>query len=254
MRRILKQILYGTLYLAVFGGIAAGIYFGFLRPAPSCADGKLNQQEEEIDCGGAYCEDCALRKLKPITALPVQFFGADTATTIFLQLQNPNLNYGAERLDFDIKFFDRAGNNFKTLSDSTFIYPGEIRALVFPAQAIEFTRVARAEFVGRNFVWKKAADFARPAADAREVRTRLEGEGVVVEGVIQNGNLYGLSRVTASAIIANKQGFFVNASKTFVADLGPREERFFKIFLPVDGAERGNIDPARTRVYLEVIR
>ncbi len=253
MSRILKQILYGALYLAILGVISAGLYYGFLKPAPSCFDEKLNQEEEEVDCGGPNCADCALRRLAPISS-SVQFFGVDGRTTIFARLQNPNLNYGASVLDYKIRFFDGAGSLVATIDDSTFIYPGEIKAIVIPGQELSPASIARAELEVGDTTWVKAANFSRPPADTREISTQPEGLGIAVTGVVQNKNLFGLDRANLSAVISNRNGFFVNASKTFVADLAPREERFFKIFIPVSKDELPTIDPSRTQVYLEIIK
>lgn len=253
MTRVLKQILYGLFYLVIFSGLTAGVYFAFLRPAASCFDNKLNQNEEEVDCGGP-CADCALRRLKPVRVLPVQFFGGDSLTTVLLQFQNPNLNYGADRLDFEARLLDRAGSVIRSIADRTFIYPGEIKTIVLPGVETPFFAVTRGEVSLANISWKKAEEFSRPSVDTREIKTVPEGAGIAITGVVQNKNLFALNRAVISAIISNKNGLLVNASKTFVADLAPREERFFKIFVPVARDEQSDIDPSRTSVYVEVSR
>lgn len=253
MRRVIKQFLYGFLYLSIFSGIIAVIYIGFLRPAPSCIDGKLNQGEIEIDCGGPNCSDCALRSLKPITG-SVQFFGGDSDATAFIRIQNPNLNYGAGEFDYDIKLFNRTGDNFRTLSGKTFIYPSDVKAIILTSLDIDYSDIARAEFYADNFIWKKTSDFIKPDMDSREVSAKSSGNGIAVEGVVQNKNLFPISRVVVNAILINKQGLFINASKTFVADIKSREERYFKIFIPVAGDELQSVDFSGTKIYLEVIR
>lgn len=252
VNRRVKQLLYGLFYLSILTLIMGGIYL-WVRPAPSCADGKLNQKEEEADCGGP-CVPCEIKRLKAIRALPPQFFSVNGRATVMLEFQNPNSTYGAKLFRYEVNIYDRDGATLKSLVDSSFIYPGEVKLVVIPALEIDPRTIARGETLIQNPSWEPAEKFSRPAVETRETVTIPEGTSLAVQGVIRNGNLFSLSRVNIASVVSDKSGFFVNASKTFVADLKPFEERFFKITVPLAPGEAQTIDPKRTRIFAEIIK
>jgi hypothetical protein len=252
MPRVLKQLFYGLFYFAILALMAGGVYW-WLAPAPSCFDNKLNQSEEDVDCGGP-CLSCEVKRLRAIKALPLQLFGLNGRTTILLELQNPNLNYGAHQFNYEIGLYDPAGNLLRSIKDASFIYPGEIKTIVIPALEIDPRLVGRGEVKISNPLWEPIVKFAKPIVETREIVTRVEGPGVAVQGVVRNGNPFALARLNISAVVINKNGLLVNASKTFVADLKPFEERFFKISIPLHSGEAAEVDSKRTRVFAEIIK
>lgn len=254
-RRLTKQFIYGFFYLLILTGITAGVYFGFLKPAPSCTDGKLNQNEEEVDCGGPNCADCALRHLKPLKVLPIELFPlGDNNSTALIQIQNLNLNYGASKFAYDLNFYDASGNVVNTITDESFIYAGEIKNIVLAPLDINLKNISRSELKARDFVWQKPDIFERPDMNAREVATKIESTGFAVQGVVQNKNSYSIDQAVVSAEVFNNTGLPIGASKTFVADLTPFEDRFFRIFIPATKDDLKNIDIKLTRVYIEARR
>ena len=67
--RFLRRLIFGVFYLAVFGGLSYSIYLLGIRGGASCFDGRQNQSELGVDCGGS-CVSCELKNLSPIS-----FFG-----------------------------------------------------------------------------------------------------------------------------------------------------------------------------------
>ena len=60
--RLLKQFLYGFFYLAILVSLIWLVYSFEFKPAPNCFDGKKNQEETGIDCGGS-CISCEVKAL-----------------------------------------------------------------------------------------------------------------------------------------------------------------------------------------------
>lgn len=252
--RILKQFIYGTFYLVTLGFMAASVYLAYFMPAPTCFDNVKNQYEEETDCGGP-CIPCAIRKLQPIKTSPIQLFdtGLQT-TTLLVELQNPNLDYGASHLAYTVTLYDAANTMLASFNGDTFLYAGEVKPLVFPALEVPFRAVARSAFAVRETAWLNARDFPRPDVAVREVVTKRDGKTAVVEGVVQNKNSYGFKQMVISGITLNKTGLFAGASRTIVYDIQPFEERFFKIVIPLLDADAAQLDAARTRVFTDARR
>lgn len=241
-------------YLVTLGLIGGSVYFAYFKPAPTCADNIKNQYEEEADCGGP-CVPCAIRKLQPIKTSPVQLFdtGLQT-TTLLVELQNPNLDYGASHLAYTVTLYDAANAPLLTFNGDTFLHAGEVKPLVFPALEIPFRAVLRSEMVFRDTAWLSARDFPRPEVVVREVVTKRDGKTAIVEGVAQNNNPYGFKQMFVSGVAINKSGLFAGASKTTIQDIQPFEERFFKIVIPLLDADAAQLDAARTRVFVDARR
>lgn len=252
--RIVKQFAYGTFYLVTLGLIGGSVYFAYFKPVPTCLDNVKNQYEEEADCGGP-CIPCAIRKLQPIKTSPVQLFdtGLQT-TTLLVELQNPNLDYGASHLAYTVTLYDATNAPLLMFNGDTFLHAGEVKPLVFPALEVPFRAVARSEFTVRETAWLNARDFLRPDVAVREAVTKREGKTAVVEGVAQNKNSYGFKQMFVSAIAFNKTGLFSGASRTTLQDIQPFEERFFKIVIPLLDSDAAQLDAARTRVFVDARR
>ncbi len=252
--RIVKQIVYGMFYLLSLGLIGGSVYLGYFKPAASCVDKVKNQSEEEVDCGGS-CVACAIRKLKPIKVLPLQLFDiGNNTSSVLVELENPNLNYGASHLAYTVTLYDGTNGTLTSLNGDTFLHAGEVKTLVFPALEVPFRNITRGEFTIRDLAWLAAEEFPRPNIEVREVVTKREGKTAIVEGVVQNNNSYGLHQAIVSAIAMNRAGLFADASRTVLADIQPFEERFFKIVIPLLDADAATLDTARTRVTVDTRR
>ena len=93
--RFLKQFIYGVLYLGILSGLSYGVY-AFVVRQPNCTDGRQNQGESGIDCGGP-CTSCELRQLKPIEIRSARVFTAEQAKhakTIVLSEKELFISFG----------------------------------------------------------------------------------------------------------------------------------------------------------------
>lgn len=252
--RFLKKFLYGALYLLILSAIGAGIYFRFLRPTPTCFDNTLNQGEQEIDCGGP-CASCALKALKPPKVLLSQIFQvSDAATTALVQIQNPNPTYGASRFNYSLIFYDAAGKTIFSVNDVSFIYPGETRTLVFPNLEVAFSRIAHIDFALSAINWVPGTALARPEVEAAYSGAKLEKNQVSIDGIARNKGSAAIAAAAISAVIVDKNGFYINASRTVVNGISPYGSATFKIFIPVAPAEAKRLDLAKTKLSVEAAR
>lgn len=265
--RTAKQILYGSGYLALIFLIAAGIYFIWLKPAPSCFDGRRNQNETGIDCGGV-CSDCELKILKPFEVNTVKYFPADGKTAIVAEIKNSNSAYGANYFEYRAEVYGRNGEKIKSMARSSFIYAGEIKNL-FETIDVEFKNVKKAEISldADSVRWAPSGDFSRPSIQTRDLKIqRLPGENVSLTGFVKNSNAFGLSRARIIGFLFNSVGLMAAVSKTEIEKLPAFGEEPFKIFFPANIAFKNlaststqifnltEIDPQRMQVYVEAAR
>ena len=246
-RRLRKQILYGAFYLLVFALIWGGIYFLFLKPAPSCYDKVKNQDEVEVDCGGVCSGVCSTVKIKPLeSVVQILTLRPDAEhMSLFAQINNPNLDYMAKSFIYNFSLYDSSDKVVKSFRGSSFIYPGEAKYILVPNfPNIDFSRVG---FTAESPEWvssKEASGAPNLALVGAQVNMK-EGK-LVVEGNIVNKDVIVVGSVLALATFTGDLGQIAGVSQTEVADLSPGETRAFSIVHP--NIER--VDLAATKIFL----
>jgi len=118
-------VIFGTLAIII------GIYILFNLPEPSCFDGKLNQDEEDVDCGGV-CEPC-ISNPKEIVVLWNRVFEMEEGVyEAGALVENPNLFYGMPVLKYTFKLFDANNILVSVKEGHTFLNPREKFIILTP--------------------------------------------------------------------------------------------------------------------------
>lgn len=237
MSRTLKQIIYGFFYLVIIAGIVYGGYIIFRETAPTCSDGRQNQGETEVDCGGPACTSCAIKRLQPI-ATKLEYFPIGGNTSVVLTLSNPNLDYGAASLTYVINFYDSGRKLIFSLAKDSLIYPAEAqKTIIEPNLKFNYLQVSgQPEIIISNISWKPLTEFVMPKVQTRQIQTSVIGSQVTVSGILVNRESTGLSKATVGLLVYQQQpaaNRLIGASKTVLQTLKPFEERSFKITLPL---------------------
>ena len=231
----LKRFIYGIMYLIIFGGLGYGIYAVTLQPAPSCFDNKQNQGETDIDCGGSNCQPCDAKNFQPINIAPVALINVGgTSLSAVIRLSNPNTSYGANKFTYTLKFFDSNGTIVDSVTNDSFIYPGEIKTIIEAGLNIDPGLVSSASVEVSNLSLKSIADFALPKIQTRDIKIELRHQDslAVISGVLVNQNAFVLSQAVINVVIANELGVKVGASKTLAENIQPFTEQQFRISVP----------------------
>jgi len=232
-KRLVKQILYGAGYLAVFFFILFIIYLFWLKPAATCFDSRQNQGELGIDCGGP-CPACEIKTLIPPESSWIKYFPADDQTILAVEIRNLNLNWGADYFSYTFDIYGDGGVKIKSLTKNSFIYSGEIKYLFEPVE-INFKNIKDVGISFSDIRWKSAKEFPKPSLQVREIKTEStarDGAGVIISGFITNNNAFGLSKVRIIGFLFNQSGAQINASKTEFENIKAFEEKPFKINFP----------------------
>lgn len=240
MSRTLKQIIYGFFYLVIIAGIVYGGYLVVRETAPTCNDGRQNQGETEVDCGGPNCVSCVIRHLKPI-APKLEYFGVGNNTSVILTLSNPNLDYGADSFTYTINFYDSTHQLLFSLVKDSFIYPAEAQKMIVePNLKFNYLQVSgQPELTISSVNWKPLTEFSMPKVQTRQIQTSVVGSQVTVSGILVNRESFGLPRAVVGLLVYQQQpaaNRLIGASKTVLQTLKPFEERAFKIIVPLSAA------------------
>lgn len=256
MSRFIKQIIYGVFYLAILAGIVYAAYWLAVGLKPSCFDNRLNQGEEDVDCGGS-CLPCELKNLQPLRT-QVQIFGVDGGTSALITIANPNLNYGARSFVYKLNFYNASKQQIFSLSKESFIYPAEAQKFILePNLKVNFaTTFGDPELILENFDWRPVEEFSEPKTQIRQTTTEISGRQIIVNGLLSNRESFSLSRAGVGVLVyqnlPNGETALIGISKTVLQDLKPFEERSFKIIVPV--AEILKLSDIDTVIVTEALR
>ncbi len=251
--RLVKQLLYGALYILIIFIIFWLIYILFLKPAATCFDKIKNQGETGIDCGGP-CSLCEITQLKPLAvdwamALPAR----ENEISVLAGIANPNSDFGAQTFSYQFKIIGPFGALLKTVESQSFIYSGEKKYLLEPSLKINFKDISRVELSinKESVVWKSKTELAKPDLDTLSYKTEIINGNATVKGILQNKNPLSISQVKIVAILYNSQGSSIlNASYTTLTDLKGYEQRAFVIEFP-KGDWIKQLAPSKTEIFIE---
>ncbi len=251
--RSAKQIIYGALYLIFWGGLATVVYYGFLRPAPSCFDKIKNQGEEGIDCGGPCAKSCGLQAVKPIDVVgQVSILTLDARhVSLFAQISNPNINFAAQNFHYVFSLTDTQGQAQSITGDS-FIYGGEVKYLIVPNVSLsQSANSLSAALKTSNEEWGGSEKLPGPARlVVQGIAAQTPPVGVTLDGRVVNSDTVLFPRVNLVAIFFGKSGQTIGVSQTVVDNLSPNESRPFSILHP----PLLYLDAAATRIFAYALR
>ncbi len=96
MSRVFKRIIILGIVFSFHAILFGGVYFIFFRVAPTCVDGKQNQNEQGVDCGGVCVNACFVAvTTKEIQIQNVSFVaGGENQYDVVAVVKNPNESMG----------------------------------------------------------------------------------------------------------------------------------------------------------------
>ncbi len=229
--RGIKQIIFGLIFLIVAVLILWGIYSLFLKPAPTCFDNVQNQGETGVDCGGP-CVPCAIKSLKSIqvdSGWPKVFQTTASSSGVIAEVYNPNPDWAAKYFDYQFTIKDQFGNVLQTISGNSFIYGGELKYIIEPNVNVPVGQITSSDLSISNPQWVSASDYQKPDVEVQSVQTD-KSNSVFVSGKVVNRSELNFNNVSVYAIVYNKNGDFLAASKTIVDNLAKFDSKDFKVY------------------------
>lgn len=177
----------GTVTILLFA-VALPTFF-VVYDAPSCTDGKLNQEEIGTDCGGPCAVLCKADALGLVTKWQQSFKVKNGIYNSVAYVENPNLDSGIDEISYRFKLYDSQNILIYEKTGKTSIPPKKIFG-IFEDNISTGSRIPAHtlfEFLGTP-VWEK--------------RLGSEPSLVISDKIIASQN--GLPRLTA--LISNKSG------------------------------------------------
>lgn len=252
--RIFKLIIYGLLYLIIIIAVIFGLYILVMPDNSSCFDGKQNQGETGVDCGGP-CDLCEIKDLIPIQVSNIDIFDiGDGMSSILLEFRNPNHSFGAYVYEFDLVLYSSTNEILYQQEISTLVYPSEVKRMVLPKVKVEAGRVFRSETLLKELEWAPVLDFFNPSSQIRELRVQLlSPDKLLITGILKNDNQFFVSKAYVNAVVLNKNRQVVGLSRTVATSLSPKQERFFQVTM-IPFVEATEDDLLKPQLSIELIR
>lgn len=251
-RRIIKRLMIIVVYLAVVASIAAGLYF-LLRTKPTCTDGKRNQGEEGVDCGGpcAKCEE--MPKIENIQILQKALIPAGPGKyDVLVKIRNPNTLFGVARLDYSLDFLSREGLIIEKKDGSSFILPAQTKYTFEFNVALERKPESFALNV-KSFQWQRFSEFEEPDIAVYGKEFNLPGgtrEPARLKAKIQSRSNYDFRKITTKVILKNTTDLPIAINQTDSNDVRVNEER--EIIFNWNTALPENVDLENIEIEPEV--
>lgn len=238
MQRQTKRITIVFIYVFILTLFFVGVFFLFFYQKPSCVDGKLNQNETGIDCGG-QCSLYCLADLasQPLVVSDVETLAYTTSSSDALgTVANKNPKAALKSANYTFTLYDQAGKILAEQKGTFSLLPLESRILTALGLEVAQSAVVRTELTISNEEWIAFTDFTEPP-NIRVVNQQFEllsGDAsfAEVKGLVQNESPYDIRRLSLVVVFRDSKGTPLSINRTTMNTLGPGEERDFRLVWP----------------------
>ncbi len=226
-QRAIKRAVIMLVYIIIISGIGAGAFYLF-RTQPTCSDGKLNQGEEKVDCGGPCQKYEEIPKIENAQILEKSLIPAGSNRyDALVKIKNPNSLFGIENLGYTFNFLDASGKVIGQREGTSFLLPAETKYIfVFNLDLAE--KPDSVDFRIKSYRWQKFSDYEEPniASYQKEFSFISGGPGFAqLKLKIQNKSGYDFKKITTKAVLRDRQGSPVAINETNNNDVRINEER-----------------------------
>ncbi len=213
-----RQLLYGTIVsLVILGVLGSYIYFTFFNKAPTCFDRKQNGEEQGIDCGGNCVTACRNQVIaEPIVLWARPFVVAHGLTNLVAYLQNPNVNYVGNSVEYLFRVYDKKNVLIGTRVGRVTIPPVKNFAIFEPAFDSGETEPVKAFFeFDEPITWLRFSSF-KPEFYISNTALSSENTSPRIDAMIENKTINRYKNVPVVVIVYDKEGNAIASSKTVI--------------------------------------
>lgn len=244
--RFAKQFLYATFYLVLWILFFGAIYGLFFRPVASCFDGKQDQGETGVDCGGPCATACTMG-VQPPAVLGVNVFATSPTTETFLaQIANTNANLAAQYFEFSFELVNASGTVLQSFPGASFLYNNEVKYVALVNQPVGSTTAASdasATWIlaipTSTTEWVASSSFGpAPLLTVENVATVVSSStagatgSVLATGEVANSDTITFTNIFVIAVFKDANGNPIAASQTEIDSVAPDQTEPFSVSYP----------------------
>lgn len=234
--RTRKRIIIGIFYLALFLTISYLLYLPF-KPPETCSDGRKNQNEIGIDCGGV-CVSCQAEPVLDdivVTETTWVSGGNGNKFDLVAKISNPNNDYGASFLTYVFQAKNSSGVVFFEKSGTSFILPKEEKYIVAISVPL-LESPSNISVVLSDVGWEKFSGYKeKPSLDVYNRRFEYISSGVgfgEAKGLVVNNSPFDFADIGIVVVLRDGRSRIIAAQKTDMQTIRSGERRDFTLKWP----------------------
>lgn len=188
-------------------------YFAYrLIPAETCTDGKQNQDETGVDCGGSSCQLCLTEQAKDLVIVWTRYFEVRPGVyDVAALVENVNISIGIKDLPYEFRLYgdenaylaSRRGQTYSLPNQQFLIFEPNVQTGSFPPRRMTFEM--------DEFSWQRADEQSLPISIARTERLlTLPRPKLTV--TLSNSSIRDVPRVDVMVIVSEASGNAVGVS------------------------------------------
>lgn len=210
-----------TLILTSISGVVvvvlALVLIATLYETPSCSDGKKNQDEGGIDCGGVCEKVCTASTLPPVVQFVRAVPGSGNRVDVIAYVENRNIDSVGRNIVYTVELFGESHEVLATKSGSIDLPPGgEIPIFIQNAYAGEgFVSGVFMTFTEEAASWVYYED-TRTTPRIEDVQMQGTTEEPEITAMVKNDSAYPLKKVKVIATVFDEQDNAIAASQTIL--------------------------------------
>lgn len=239
-----KRIVIIIVYIILFTLLG---WFGYLifRADPTCTDGKKNQNELGVDCGGV-CGEC-VRELnaKELEVQETAFvIGGRDKFDVVAKITNPNLSLGSSNFEYVFELKDASGNVLASKSGKDFILPKETK-YVIEANLETDKNPASVMFTAKNYQWSEFFGFEEPQLVIYQPRFNAQSGNFgssEAMGLLINESPFDFNVIKINVVLRDESGKVTGLNFTRLNTLNANEQRDFKVIWPLGAPENSKME------------
>ncbi|MEI7621054.1 MAG: FxLYD domain-containing protein, partial [Candidatus Moraniibacteriota bacterium] len=217
--------------------ILGGLLYLLLSSKPTCFDGKQNQSEKSVDCGGV-CGPCQANFTSEDLIIKEKTFvsGGNNTYDAIIKIANPNTLVGASSFHYIVELQDNAGVVLATREGDDFILPADGK-YVAQLGLITTDNIAPTQlhFSIKQIKWSQLAKgIEKPQLNVynKKFAPDASGLGSRAEGVIRNESGSDFKEISVVVILRDEKGNVLGVNTTQKDGLRARAEGDFTLTWP----------------------
>lgn len=195
--------------------ISVGIFFFFVFYTPAtCTDGKLNQKEEGVDCGGPCDLICSFRTIDPIIKWSRAVETTNGVFGVVAMVENPNTYAEAYDVPYVFKLYDEKGILINERSGEAFI-PNNLIFPVFEGNLKVGNRIpTRATFEFKQQPkWLEIKNIS-DSINISNIRYLVKNNSPRVSAIIENKLVKDIKKLELIVLLYDIDNNLINSSRT----------------------------------------
>ncbi len=240
-KRLRKQVVVGAIVGVVF--VLLVILLSMLiKPVATCSDGKKNQGEAGIDCGGSCSKQCVVAYDPEIKF--VKFFKVgQNSVDMVAEVSNKNYSLASDYIPYAFTLYDQAGQTLATKSGNFYILPGKSRFVI--EQNIFVSRdPVKVDFKLGNIKWNDMATLVpnQNMQDINNIQLLNQDPAPQKDALgnpqlfsnIVNRSFYDFDLIEIDLVAYDVNNNIIADGQTFIRTVKANEKRVFSITWPKD--------------------